>query len=186
MNDTASPPVDPMTELSHRLIRAAVSDDFDPFMLGTAPTDSGPVVRACFYYAVVMTPRTTVLFDNYGRGGMCDMVPDEMVAAWNTPELLASQAVTLESLRDGTAQLAATRVPLPADLMMDLDWASDDEAPALKALSLPTDARFAHQKSIKELLKADPELLLFLVNMNPALEPQADEPPARPRGPGPR
>ena len=186
MNSPSRPVTDAMTQLAHKLIRAANSDDFDPFMLGSAPGETGPVVRACFYYAVVMTPRTTVMFDNHGRGGMCDLIPEEMVAAWNTPDLLASQGVGLEALRNGTAVINDQAVPRPADLVMDLDF--EQEGAEKKLGDFPLEDRFSERKSLKEVLRSDPELLLFLIGQNPTLEPEADSEVvvSPPRRPGPR
>jgi hypothetical protein len=75
------------------------------------PQSDRRIVRACFYYAVVVNPKVTLLFDNYGRGGMCDLVPDEIQAIWRTPELLAALGVDFESVRDGSAVLGEAPVP---------------------------------------------------------------------------
>lgn len=163
-------PADPLTALSHRLIRQARRDDLDPFMVGSGPGQS-PAVRACFYYAVVVTPQTTVLFDNDGRGGMCDRTPHEMVAAWRTAEILASQGNSWEDLQAGRLTLSDAPLPVPMEIVNDLDpvlpW--NRKAPVEDpAWSSPG---FAGRVSLRELLTHDPELLLAMAHqLAPSVE----------------
>jgi hypothetical protein len=99
-------PADPMTDLSHVLIRSYNGDQFDPFMVHGHPYVAerpDRIVRACFYYGVVMTPKLTAIYDNCDRGGMCDMTPDEIAVIWRTPALLEKLGTTFEALQNGTA-----------------------------------------------------------------------------------
>ncbi len=109
-------PSDALDRLSHLLIRAYNGDGLDPFFVRghpAMPQTERRLVRACFYYAVVMTPRATWLFDNDGRGGMCEMAPHEIAAVWRTPELLAAAGTSFEALRDGGGRLAIGAAPPP-------------------------------------------------------------------------
>ena len=190
MNAAASLP-DPLTALCHRLIRKVCHDDMDPFMVGNqgdVPTTQ-TLVRACFYYAVAMTPRTTVLFDNQGRGGMCDMVGEEIVAAWDTPALLASQGLSFESAMTGRDVLKGSleTVPEPWEVFDDL------EPQALQKFdptAFPVRQGFVGHMPLSCLLKADARLLLMMAEAHapdtiPA--PSHSELPIKPpRGPGPK
>ena len=107
-------PQDCGTELAHILIRAEACDGFDPFMLHghpNVPQIEHRVVRVCFYYAMVVTPKLTALYDNDGRGGMCDMTADEVRAIWRTDELLAALGTDFEALSSGTATFTDGAVP---------------------------------------------------------------------------
>lgn len=154
-------PIDAMTALSHKIIRASCGDDFDPFMLGNAPEEGAVIVRACFYYAVVMTEKTTVMFDNYGRGGMCDLVPDEMVACWDTPALLESQGVDFQALRAGTARLGDAPVPRPFEIVNDLP--GNPEHKSCESVDDPPySARYEKRVSLRGVLADDAELFNLL------------------------
>lgn len=182
---TANLPSDPLTALSHKLIRAACGDDFDPFMIGSAPDEGGPVVRACFYYGVVVTPRTTVVFDNGGRGGMCDFVPEEMVAAWDTPSLLASQGMRLDALHEGAAPDPA--IPVPSPRQIDCDLPPLDGTPSKQSFDGPVwSPRYEGRVRVSDLLRSDPEMLSFLIRRadpgpDQPMEPETAAAPRRPR-----
>lgn len=122
--DTADcPPYDAVTELAHRLIRDRTHDNSDPFMIHGHPNlshEPDRLVRACFYYAVVIGPRLTVLHDNDGRGGMCDMTLNEISAVWRTPDLLSSLGTDFEALRRGGARLEEGTLPAPILTWQDL------------------------------------------------------------------
>jgi hypothetical protein len=97
---------DPMDRLGHLLIRAYNGDDLDPFFVHGHPAmvqTEDRIVRSCFYYSVVMTPKVTALFDNEGRGDMCTLELHELSGLWKTPDLLAALGVGFEELMDGTA-----------------------------------------------------------------------------------
>jgi hypothetical protein len=127
-------PNDPMSDVGHLLIRAYNGDQFDPFFVQGHPSmgeQSDRIVRACFYYAIVMTPKITMLYDNCGRGGMCDMTIDEVSVIRKTPALLEKLGTTFEALQAGTAVITATEAPKP-----DIDlWArlAEAEGKVLKA-----------------------------------------------------
>ena len=177
MDDTTPrPPSDSLTLLSHKLIRTACRDDFDPFMVGTPPEQEGPAVRACFYYAVAVTPMHTVLFDNQGRGGMCDLVPEEMVAVWNTPALLASQGMSMEALHVPLPALPDAPIPSPLEITNDLP-SFDPDAPPVKAPleELAVDPQFAGRVRLTELLKSDVELLCFLIEQGWGDQPEQEQ-----------
>jgi len=113
---------DAMGRLGHLLIRAHNGDDLDPFFVTGHPAMSereDRLVRGCFYYSVVVTPRITAVYDNEGAGGMCTMDPVEIAAIWRTPRLLEALGITFEGLRDGTASLDGASVPAPC-------WRPDD------------------------------------------------------------
>lgn len=169
---------DPLTLLSHKLIRTACRDDFDPFMVGTKPDNDGPIVRACFYYAVVVTPKHTVLFDNEGRGGMCDFTPDEMLAAWETPALLESQGITLDQLHLPGHALGDQAVPKPVQIDNDLPSFDPDE-PHRKVLvgEAYLDPQFEGRVPLTQLLKRDVELLCFMVEQGCSLTSDAEPEP---------
>lgn len=126
-SETPNLPADPMTDVGHLLIRAYNGDHFDPFFVQGHPSmgeQTDRIVRACFYYAIVMTPKITMIYDNCGRGGMCDMTPDEISVIWKTPALLEQLGTTFEALQAGTAVITATEAPKP-----DIDlWARIAEA----------------------------------------------------------
>ncbi len=114
--ETGGPPLSPMDRLGHLLIRAHNGDDLDPFFVEGHPAMAyreDRLVRSCFYYSVVMTPKLTVLYDNDGAGGMCTLDPVEIAAVWRTPELMDSLGVRFEDLQAGTAELGAARPPEP-------------------------------------------------------------------------
>jgi hypothetical protein len=114
-----TPPPDPLDRLSHLLIRAYNGDDLDPFLLRghpAMPQTEARLVRACFYYAVVMTPKATWLFDNDGRGGMCEMAVHEIAAVWRTPRLLAALGTDFEAVRSGAAAFTGAVPPPDVDL----------------------------------------------------------------------
>lgn len=121
-----------MDQLGHLLIRAYNGDTFDPFFIPCHPhwTQEGHIVRACFYYAIIVTDKLTFLFDNDGRGGMCDLVPEELGAIWRTRDLLETFGVTLEALRDGSAVLQSETPILPPALNRR------DLTPLVEALNL--------------------------------------------------
>ncbi len=181
-NSTPSPPSDGLTLLSHKLIRTACQDDFDPFMIGTPPDQDGPIVRACFYFAVVVTPKHTVVFDNQGRGGMCDLSPEEMVAVWDTAPLLASQGMSMETLHVPLPELPDVPVPSPLEIANDLPSFDPDAPPAKARLDdFPVAPQFAGRVHLTDLLKRDVELLCFLVEQGWGARPdqeQEPEPPA--------
>lgn len=103
---------DPVTELAHRVIRAYNGDDFAPFMVpGCA--DRGRIERHCFYYSLLVEETITVLLDNGGRGGMCELIPEEIGAVWLTETLLHALGVTLAELSEGSAVLGTGPVPRP-------------------------------------------------------------------------
>jgi hypothetical protein len=120
-------PSDPMTDVGHLLIRAYNGDQFDPFMVIGHPSRTEQpdvIIRSCFYYSILMTPKITMLYDNCGRGGMCDMTVDEISVIWKTPALLESLGITFEALQSGKAVITATEAPKP-----DIDlWARIAEA----------------------------------------------------------
>lgn len=117
--------IDPMDRLGHMLIRAYNRDDLDPFFVRGHPNMAerpDRIVRSCFYYSVVMTPRLTAIFDNDGAGGMCTLEPHELSAIWRTPDLLAELGVSFDALRDGSAVLHDRPLsPPPFRPNMDLD-----------------------------------------------------------------
>lgn len=114
---------DLMSKLGHRLIREVCGDGFDPFFIVGHPfkpeTDT-LLVRACFYYALIVSPKATLLFSNFDRGGMCDLAPEEIVGIWRTSDILNAYGVSFEELRSGTGALAD--VPMPENL-----WKLEDE-----------------------------------------------------------
>lgn len=115
---------DPMDRLGHLLIRAYNGDDLDPYFVKGHPnleSTATRVIRSCFYYSVVMTPKVTALFDNDGRGGMCTLDPHELSGLWKTPDLLAALGVGFEELRDGTAALEDRPLP-PPFCRPNMDW----------------------------------------------------------------
>lgn len=106
----------PMDLLGHLLIRAHNGDDLDPFFVPGHPAmehRGDRLVRSCFYYSVVVTPRVTAVYDNDGAGGMCSMDPSEIAAVWRTPRLLEALGVDFESLSNGTADVEGKAVPEP-------------------------------------------------------------------------
>ncbi|MGU3661172.1 hypothetical protein [Methylobacterium fujisawaense] len=113
-----------MDRVGHLLIRAYNGDELDPFFIAGHPAMAerpDRLVRACFYYAVVMTPKVTLVFDNDGAGGMCTMDPLEISAVWRTPDILDALGVTFEALGDGSADFEDR--PLPAPLARpNVDW----------------------------------------------------------------
>ncbi len=114
-----------MDLLGHLLIRAHNGDVLDPFFVEGHPAlapRGDRIVRSCFYYSVVVTPRVTALYDNDGRGGMCTLDPSEIAAVWRTPRLLAALGASFETLADGTADLNGKTVPEPC-------WRADGCAP---------------------------------------------------------
>lgn len=181
MNEPSVPSFEALTELSHKLIRQACKDDFDPFMIGNHSEPGQPLVRACFYYAVVMTDQHTVLFDNEGRGGMCSLATEEMVAVWDTPALLASQGLTLEQMRAGVPlPLTALEVPRPRQIQDDLPPLDDIPSKGVPS-SVSLDPRFDGSVALSELLKRDRELLCFLVQRLPKVTEEDDLPAAPPK-----
>jgi hypothetical protein len=123
MNKPAAPPLeatDPMDRLGHVLIRSVTRDDLDPYFVHGHPQWNRPqdMVRACFYYAVALGDVFTVVLDNDGRGGMCEMVLHEIVAVWKTTDLLASLGLSLEDLRAGTA-VVTENLLVPPPLLTD-------------------------------------------------------------------
>lgn len=155
--DTTPPDygLDPLSRLSHALIRRGAKDDLDPYFLSAELAQSGqPVsVRACFYYAIAMTPKNVVLFDNWGEGGMCKLAPHEMRAVWSTEEVLAAVGLTEEELRTGSAPLPATfDLPAPYEIMDDINPSekmkeSLDDAPSFEG--------YAGRVSMRKLLATD-------------------------------
>jgi hypothetical protein len=108
--------LDPLDRIGHLLIRAYKGDQIDPFFVRghpSMPETESRLVRACFYYAIIVTPKATWLFDNGGRGGMCEMAEHEIAAVWRTPTLLAALGTDFEALRDGKAHITATSAPKP-------------------------------------------------------------------------
>lgn len=173
---------DVLTLLSHRLIRRACNDGFDPFMIPGGPEmeRDGVRARACFYYAVLLTPQTTVLLDNQGRGGMCALLPEEIVAAWSTPDLLASQGLSLEDL-DRPAPPPGSMVadvPLPREVVPDLE---DGDTPAKAGLDDFRSPGHPEPVRVAELLKSDVRLLLTILEAHaPAPEPVSPQPEGAP------
>lgn len=122
---------DPMDRLGHLLIRAYNRDDLDPFFVPGHPNMEqrhDRIVRSCFYYSVVMTPKLTAVFDNDGAGGMCTLEPHELSAIWRTPDLLAELGVAFEDLRDGSAVFEDRSLPPPL-LRPNHDWDPKAEEP---------------------------------------------------------
>jgi len=102
---------------------------------------------------------------------MCDMAPHEIVASWPTPELLASQGLSLEGL-DGPVPAGALTGPLPLPLEVIDDLPSLEEGAPPKGvgdrLLLPG---FAGHQSLTQLLRQDPHLLITLVLALPDHDP---------------
>ena len=86
-----------LARLGHRLIRAYNGDTLDPFMLPSV--SPGEIMCSCFYYSVAIHPTITLLYDNFGRGGMCDHVWEEVQAAWPTRDILDRIGMTYEDLQ---------------------------------------------------------------------------------------
>lgn len=132
--------LDPMDRLGHLLIRAYNGDDLDPFFVPGHPSlapNGSRIVRSCFYYSVVVTPKVTALFDNDGRGGMCTLELHELSGLWKTPDLLAALGVGFEELRDGTAAFVDRPLP-PPFCRPNMDWPLDaGEQPAAAPLPSP-------------------------------------------------
>lgn len=124
---------DPMDRLGHLLIRAYNGDELDPFFVRGHPgleAAETRIVRSCFYYSVIVTPKVTALFDNDGRGGMCTLELHELSGLWKTPDLLAVLGVGFEELRDGTAAFEDRPLP-PPFCRPNVDWPLDaEEQPA--------------------------------------------------------
>jgi len=115
------PNQDPVTDLAHRLIEREANDASRPFMVSGHPflkQRHDRLVRSCFYYTVMITPRVTALYDNWDKGGMCDLTPHELRAIWKTPRLLLELGVTFEDLQAGTALPGDSSVSPP-------DWDLD-------------------------------------------------------------
>lgn len=166
----SSPAIDVLTQVSHKLIRTACRDDFDPFMLGTEPDHTGPIVRACFYYAVVVTPKHTVVFDNQGQGGMCKMVPDEVAAVWDTQELLASQGVSIEDLSRTNLDVGDHPVPAPLEIHNDFPDLAEEVPLKGSIEDLPVSPQFAGRIGLMDLLKKDLDLVHFMFGPSPSPE----------------
>lgn len=114
---------DLMSKLGHRLIREVCGDAFDPFFVighPFKPQTEKQLVRACFYYALIIGPKVTVLFSNFDRGGMCDLVPEEIVGIWRTTDISAAYGVSFDDLRLERGELRDA--PMPENL-----WKLDDE-----------------------------------------------------------
>jgi len=113
-------PPDAMTDVCHLLIRSYCKDTFDPFMVPGHPfgDEIEAIGRNCFYYSVFMARGLTMLLDNMGRGGMCNIEEDPVSAIWHTPTLLKELGVTFEELRDGTAKLMVDKAPPPNDELL--------------------------------------------------------------------
>lgn len=126
---------DTATELAHRLIRTYAHDSLDPFMIPGHPhvaEGRDRIVWACFYYTLIMTPKITLLLDNGGRGGMCNISLDEWPFAWKTGPLLDQMGTNYDQLANGTATLSDAEPPAP-----DTDlWAR-----TLEPLTAPSERR---------------------------------------------
>lgn len=96
------------------------------------PHREGHLVRACFYYAVVIGPRVAILYDNFGRGGMCDMHPDEIVAIWHTRDLLSALGTSFECLLAGNTTLSSAPIPEPTlnQAALDALWRAAEQIDA--------------------------------------------------------
>ncbi len=104
---------DALAAYANALIRAHNGDDLDPFIVQGHPRwGAGPkaIVASCFYYAIVSTPKVTILFDNDGRGGMCDLSVEEVQAAWATRDLLDAIGTSFDDLHDG--RILAGSIPV--------------------------------------------------------------------------
>ncbi len=129
---------DPMDRVGHLLIRAYNRDELDPFFVRGHPNMEAHderLVRSCFYYSVVMTPKVTAVFDNDGAGGMCTLEPHELSALWKTPDILGVLGVTFEDLRDGTADFEDRALPPPLH-RPNVDW--DPDVKVAEPMSAPT------------------------------------------------
>ncbi len=157
---STAPPVyglDSLTQLSHALIRSGARDTLDPFMIPVIPSCSHDdlTVRGCFYYAVAITPQHTVLFDNWGEGGMCKLALHEMRAVWDTSTLLAAVGLSLDELKAGHAVLPSIALPAPDEIINDFD-------PSSKTVEHLVDPPYCDwygkRVSLRGLLKSDKAL----------------------------
>lgn len=159
--------LEPLTRLSHALIRKGTRDDLDPFMLpgNLVYGQNNVAVRACFYYAVAVTPQHIVLFDNWGEGGMCKLAPHEMRAVWSTPEVLEGLGTTLEELNLGTAVLPqAIALPAPHEVVDDITDNPKDP-PSVEGPS--SFEGYAGRASLRALLKSDMGLFGMWIEQAP-------------------
>lgn len=117
---------DARDRLVHALIRRSAKDGWDPFMIAGHPNLSeeaqrGWIVRSCFYYTAMISPKAILLLDNAGAGGMCRMDVEEIRFIWKTPDVLAALGIDWETLANGDFESREDMVPDPA---VDL-WSAD-------------------------------------------------------------
>lgn len=135
---------DALGQLTHVLIRSQINDDLDPFLVHGHPNwnRSGDHVRACFYYAAVIGEEFTVLLDNQGRGGMCEMVLGEIAAVWDTRTLFAAlnldqAAVERDEVAVPMALVAQVPPPLlDVETLYEIMADRAPEAPASQVITL--------------------------------------------------
>ncbi|HET6232186.1 MAG TPA: hypothetical protein VFE05_19080 [Longimicrobiaceae bacterium] len=108
--DTPGPAPDPATRLAVRLIRAYSGEDRDPSEVRGQDADD-TVERHCFSYSVLIRPTLTLLLDNGGCCGPCELVPEQIGAVWLTYTLLRALGITFEALIDGTADADGGDLP---------------------------------------------------------------------------
>ena len=114
--------LDPLGALGHKLIHAYNGDGSGPFFVvghPEMPQTEKRLVRACFYYAIVMTPKLTAVYDNDDRGGMCSMTTDEISAIWRTEDLLAPLGLRFEDFTEGREFVIEGEIATPAWTIAD-------------------------------------------------------------------
>lgn len=154
MNPTNPPDI--LTQLSHKMIQQAIGDNFDPFMLQWEQQHPGVQGRSCFYYAVMTTPHHAVLFDNLGKGGMCDLSFEEICAVWPIEQLLESQGIE-ESDFNAKSDLPDNPIPKGIEVHYDLD---DRDFKGIDINTLVEPDKFVSFISLSELLKKDPHIFI--------------------------
>lgn len=107
-----------LTNISHALIARVCRDGSGPFFL--PGEEAGAHIRACFYYAVIMTPTNTVLLDNHGRGGMCQFEAGEVRACWETAALLRHAGISWNQLSSPSLRpILPAELPEPSQVYID-------------------------------------------------------------------
>lgn len=120
MSETSPPWLDQAGQLTHALIRHQCQDGLDPYLVHGHPSwvgaDASPstCIRACFYYTAIVDDDFTLLLDNQGQGGMCNLELWEVAAVWDTQELLDALGWTQADLTTPSDQVVdPARLPPP-------------------------------------------------------------------------
>lgn len=100
------------TQISHQILRLHLKDNFDPFFVFEEEEDAFSC--HCFYYSVIFSTDIILLYDNGGRGGMCDLSTfEELSAMWKAENIYKHFNTSYSELQNSSKIKEINEIPKP-------------------------------------------------------------------------